>query len=60
MGIASLLAGAIRPILHGVVPHDPVTLLTTTGVVFRVTLLAVFVPVVRVLSVDAAETLQAD
>ncbi len=58
---ASLVAGrALESLLYGVEPHDPVTLLSVTGILMAVVLLATFVPARRASRVPLSETLHAE
>ena len=57
---AVVVGQALRPLLHGVGPHDPPTLLSAAALVSVVALVACWVPTSRAVAVDPAEALRAD
>ena len=48
------------PVLYGVSPHDPATLIMVTITVLTVSILAVAAPAVRAMRLDPARTLRGD
>ncbi|TAK17930.1 MAG: ABC transporter permease [Acidobacteria bacterium] len=62
---AGLLLGLVigqlaAPVLYGVSPHDPATLIVVTLTVLAVSILAVAAPAVRAMKLDPARTLRGD
>lgn len=60
IGAAIVVGKASQPVLYGVAPYDLVTLAGVSIVIVLVSLMASWLPALRALSINPADTLQAD
>jgi predicted lysophospholipase L1 biosynthesis ABC-type transport system permease subunit len=58
--LSSAAAPLLRRFLYGLTPFDPITYLTTCGILIAAALVATWVPVQRAIRIDPAITLRAD